>query len=162
MKKCTGRCLVVFGLNGTMGKPLPLTKKVSEMNVLLWVKKITKKSDYVSQQTKHQNTRQRLCRSVWTPTWGFGLSVTRFESLDFSLFMHVDAKGLQDMPQQHRWAQGFSEPPTAVGKENFVRKICSVFDINQSVLLSLKVATFNNLTCLGIMYRYITKVLLLL
>ena len=44
-------------------------KEVLETKVLPWIKKITKKSDYVFQQDgAPAHTRQRLCRTGWTPT----------------------------------------------------------------------------------------------
>ena len=82
-------------------------KEVLETQVLTWIKKITKKSDYIFQQNgvpaqlncraglvgrKHELLAQRILAST----------VTRFKPTRLQLVDSHLGKGLQGMPQQHR------------------------------------------------------------
>ena len=106
----------------TTSSPLPFTKKIKRQKFLCGPRKWLRNQMTSSNSQECLHTRQRLCRTGWTPIWVF--NPKNFDHHSHQIWTYsilackcTWRKCLQDSPQQHKWAQDFCEPRFAVDEK---------------------------------------------
>ena len=146
----------MLGVVASNGEKMPLVwfERCYRLQKVPCVRKVTKKSDYVFQQDRVPAHAAKTLqdwlnanRSVW-PKDFYLPQLPNSNPLDFSFARHT-TKGLQDIPQQHRWAQGFCKPYMAVDEEGLRQENLQIFRPRLERVI-IYICTLNNLMSLGV------------